>query len=206
MNPPHHARFVPSSRESATNTLASLDATNELWRGDETNIGRTTRPTVAHLFINNSVLTSKSKDWTTVLDPVSSMSALYRVCRRLMLNKATGSLLSRVPASTHQEIQSAVDAAQAAQQGWNDLGFFDRRDCLFRLAGALKEMAPAIVRPQSQQQGTSALIWIADWIAMDRQHASIAKWAKSLPRRIQRSSVALILSMLHAPLGLKSPV
>ncbi|KAB8235907.1 methylmalonate-semialdehyde dehydrogenase [Aspergillus alliaceus] len=85
------------------------------------------RPTVLHLFINNTRVMSKSKDWTSVLDP------------------ATQRLVSRVPGSTREEIQSAVDVAQAAQPEWAALGFQTRREHLLNLVDVLRKMTPAIV-------------------------------------------------------------
>ncbi|KAF7596840.1 hypothetical protein BBP40_012440, partial [Aspergillus hancockii] len=85
------------------------------------------RPTVTHLFINNKSVMSKSKDWTRVLDP------------------ATQRLVSRVPSSTHEEVQSAVDAAQAAQPEWAALGFQTRREHLLNLIDVLRKMSPDIV-------------------------------------------------------------
>lgn len=156
MDPSRRERVLPWSRDTATDTLPSLDTNTT---------SRPAHPTVAHLFINNTSVMSKSKDWTTVLDPVSRCgSCVYHVPTNV--GKAAQSLLSRVPASTHQEIQSAVDAAQAAQEEWNSLGFFDRRDYLFKFASVLKDMAPAIVRQQNQRPDTSDQMILADgpWI------------------------------------------
>ncbi|PKY02309.1 methylmalonate-semialdehyde dehydrogenase [Aspergillus campestris IBT 28561] len=85
------------------------------------------RPSVTQLFINNRHVMSKSKNWTSALDPT------------------TQRLLSRVPSSTHHEIQSAVDAADAAQPEWAAIGFQTRREYLLKLIDVLRDMSPMIV-------------------------------------------------------------
>ncbi|KAJ5664662.1 hypothetical protein N7462_011475, partial [Penicillium macrosclerotiorum] len=58
----------------------------------------------------------------------------------------TQCLLTRVPSCTHQEVQAAVSAAHVAQRGWEDLGFQTRREYLFKLIDALRELSPKIGR------------------------------------------------------------
>ncbi|PLB36134.1 Methylmalonate-semialdehyde dehydrogenase [Aspergillus candidus] len=86
-----------------------------------------TRPTVTHLFINNQRVMSKSKHWTSILDP------------------GTQRLLSRVPSSTHDEVQTAVHAAETAQDAWAARGFQSRREYLLDWIDVLREMTPDIV-------------------------------------------------------------
>lgn len=62
------------------------------------------------------------------------------------MEKGTQALVSKVPNCTHQEVQSAVSAAQAAQPDWEALGFQSRRDYLLKLIDVLREMSSEIVR------------------------------------------------------------
>ncbi|PWY83599.1 methylmalonate-semialdehyde dehydrogenase [Aspergillus heteromorphus CBS 117.55] len=92
-------------------------------------------PTITHLFINNTRVMSRSQNWTNVIDPV---------CQRL---------LCRVPGSTLQEVQRAVDAAEEAQPAWVALGFKTRREHLLRLVDVLRQMSPEIVTCLSREVG-----------------------------------------------------
>ncbi|KAL3478151.1 methylmalonate-semialdehyde dehydrogenase [Aspergillus californicus] len=87
----------------------------------------TAEPEVIHLFINNERILSRSKEWTSVLDPF------------------TQRVTCRVPCATHQEVQSAVTAAHTAQQGWNELGGKTRREYLLKLVEVMRDMTPAII-------------------------------------------------------------
>ncbi|KAJ6134452.1 hypothetical protein N7523_000774 [Penicillium sp. IBT 18751x] len=66
----------------------------------------------------------------------------------ILSEKGTQALISKVPNCTHQEVQSAVSAAHAAQPDWEALGFQSRRDYLLKLIDVLKEMSDEIVRVQ----------------------------------------------------------
>ncbi|GKZ20913.1 hypothetical protein AbraCBS73388_006546 [Aspergillus brasiliensis] len=92
-------------------------------------------PTITQLFINNAEVMSRSQNWTNVLDPVSQR------------------LLCRVPGSTLQEVQRAVEAAEDAQPGWAALGFQVRREHLLRLVDVLRQMSPEIVTCLSREVG-----------------------------------------------------
>ncbi|KAJ5117201.1 hypothetical protein N7448_004143 [Penicillium atrosanguineum] len=81
---------------------------------------------------------SRSKEWTRVLDP------------------GTQALISRVPNCTHQEVQSAVSAAQAAQPDWEALGFQSRRDYLLKLIDVLRGMSDEIIATLSREVGKTA--------------------------------------------------
>ncbi|OJJ96280.1 hypothetical protein ASPACDRAFT_1859529 [Aspergillus aculeatus ATCC 16872] len=134
------------SRRSSTRSSHVEDATprgesSELDNdGDDHDEGSETPvspapPTVTHLFINNEHVMSKSQSWSNVLDPVSQ------------------SLLCRVPGSTLQEVQSAVQAAQDAQPAWAALGFQVRRERLLKLVDVLRQMSPEIVTCLSREVG-----------------------------------------------------
>ncbi|GKZ38787.1 hypothetical protein AbraIFM66950_011251 [Aspergillus brasiliensis] len=94
-----------------------------------------TGPTITQLFIDNAEVMSRSQNWTNVLNPVSQR------------------LLCRVPGSTLQEVQRAVEAAEDAQPGWAALGFQVRREHLLRLVDVLRQMSPEIVTCLSREVG-----------------------------------------------------
>ncbi|OJJ31348.1 hypothetical protein ASPWEDRAFT_176428 [Aspergillus wentii DTO 134E9] len=127
--PPHRARFAPFHRSSANNannannaniSLSSDDAPIEIYEeidqlsrlDEDSNIASS--PAVIHLFINNKNIISTSRYWTDVLNP------------------ATQEALSKVPSCTHQEVQTAVQSASAAQDEWERLGFQSRREYLLK--------------------------------------------------------------------------
>lgn len=92
---PRRVRFAPFARgtpDAIDEILLSLEdhspqntvppiLTNLRWSDSPDSNGqnvsnladRLSRPPVAHLFINNKAEMSKSKDWTTVFDPVSKL-------------------------------------------------------------------------------------------------------------------------------------
>ncbi|KAL2821303.1 Aldehyde/histidinol dehydrogenase [Aspergillus cavernicola] len=96
----------PSSASNFTDPGSAPPESNEKERDRS--------PEVAHLFINNERIMSRSNELMSVFDPF------------------TQRLSSRVPCSTHREVQSAVNAAHAAQQGWDELGFQSRREYLLK--------------------------------------------------------------------------
>ncbi|RAK95638.1 methylmalonate-semialdehyde dehydrogenase [Aspergillus ibericus CBS 121593] len=121
-----------SSRSSHAGTVSrETDGSDR----DESSPRPQSAPTITHLFINNSRVMSRSQNWTNVLDPVSQR------------------LLCRVPGSTLQEVQKAVEAAQDAQPGWAGMGFQIRREHLLRLVDVLRQMSPEIVTCLSREVG-----------------------------------------------------
>ncbi|GES63230.1 methylmalonate-semialdehyde dehydrogenase [Aspergillus terreus] len=140
------------------------------------------RPTVTHLFVNNTHVMSRAKDWTSVLDPVSQ------------------SLLCRVPSSTLSEIQSAVAAAQDAHPEWASLGFQKRREYLLRLIDILREMSPAIVTCLSREVGKTLADADAEvFRGLDCIHAACSIGPEMAGMYL--GGDATLLQTLYEPLG-----
>ncbi|KAJ6020861.1 methylmalonate-semialdehyde dehydrogenase, partial [Penicillium herquei] len=132
--PPRRGRFTPFARTPRTPAIAIEDTMLPSFDNFPAYLIES-RAAVAHLFINNKTLMSKSKDWTSILDPV------------------TQALLCRVPCSTHQEVQSAVNSANAAQEDWEGIGFQARREYLLKLIDVLREMSPLIIASLCREVG-----------------------------------------------------
>ncbi|KAJ5709929.1 methylmalonate-semialdehyde dehydrogenase [Penicillium malachiteum] len=131
---------LASLSELENNPSLFLDLTNGSMYGSQSSSSPSStatqsRAAVAQLFINNKTVMSKSKDWTSILDPV------------------TQALLCRVPCSTHQEVQSAVNSANAAQEDWEGIGFQARREYLLKLIDVLRDMSPLIIASLCREVG-----------------------------------------------------
>ncbi|KAJ5902044.1 methylmalonate-semialdehyde dehydrogenase [Penicillium taxi] len=148
---------------AATTSLSELD---EILRVSEKE-QHTPLCTDAYLFINNVRVLSASKDWKDVLDP------------------ATQGLISRVPSCTHQEVQRAVNAAQEAQQGWENLGFQIRREYLLKLIDVLKGISTTI------------------FTVVKRYHISAEKWGRPSQMLNQKYFAVWTVSMQPVQSGQK---
>ncbi|VUC21052.1 unnamed protein product, partial [Clonostachys rosea] len=82
---------------------------------------------IAHNFINNALIQSKTRVWTKTFDP------------------ATQSFLTRVPESTVLEVQQAVAAAAVAQPHWAAIPFQHRRLKLLDLVHAIQQHHARII-------------------------------------------------------------
>ncbi|CAH0042612.1 unnamed protein product [Clonostachys rhizophaga] len=82
---------------------------------------------IAHNFINNALIQSKTRVWTKTYDP------------------STQSFLTRVPESTVLEVQQAVAAAAVAQPHWAAIPFQHRRLKLLDLVHAIQQHHARIV-------------------------------------------------------------
>ncbi|KAL5363829.1 Aldehyde/histidinol dehydrogenase [Aspergillus floccosus] len=165
------AKISPDEREESVETVTDED-TGEA----------DARPTVTHLFINNTRVMSRAKDWTSVLDPVSQ------------------GLLCRVPSSTLSEIQRAVAAAQDAHTEWASLGFQKRREYLLRLIDILREMSPAIVTCLSREVGKTLADADAEvFRGLDCIHAACSIGPEMAGMYL--GGDATLLQTLYEPLG-----
>jgi len=68
-------------------------------------------------------------------------------------NPATGQVIGKVPISTREEIQAAVEAAKAAFPDWRRTTPLARARCLFRLKELMEESFEEISRIQTQEHG-----------------------------------------------------
>jgi malonate-semialdehyde dehydrogenase (acetylating)/methylmalonate-semialdehyde dehydrogenase len=72
---------------------------------------------------------------------------------RDVVNPVTGKTIARVPISTKEEIDAAVEAAQAAFPDWRRTTPLARVRCLFRLKELLEENFEELSRIQTQEHG-----------------------------------------------------
>ena len=86
-------------------------------------------------YINGRWTDSKSDAWGEVVNP------------------ATGELLAEVPLNGGQDVQDAVEAAQAAFQTWKSTPPGDRIQVLFRLKNLLEEHFEEIARTLVMENG-----------------------------------------------------
>lgn len=70
-----------------------------------------------------------------------------------IVNPATGKLLARVPISTTEEVNAAVEAAKEAFWGWRTTTPLARVRCLFRLKELLEEHFEELSRVQTMEHG-----------------------------------------------------
>jgi len=70
-----------------------------------------------------------------------------------VVNPATGETIARVPISTKDEIDAAVEAAKEAFPDWRRTTPVARARCLFRLKELLEEHFEEVSRIQTQEHG-----------------------------------------------------
>jgi lactaldehyde dehydrogenase/glycolaldehyde dehydrogenase len=70
-----------------------------------------------------------------------------------VLNPATGALLAKVPASSAEQVDSALTAARAAQKSWARKPANERAGYLRRIAAKLRENVPHLARTITLEQG-----------------------------------------------------
>lgn len=110
------SRFHTTPSPRATNPPASLpdlslrkaQSVNNKWRGTSTN-GSSTKN-----YVGGEFLESSTDSWVDVHDP------------------ATQFVLSRVPETTADEFQQAVEAAEKAQPEWSEMSLLGRQQVMFR--------------------------------------------------------------------------
>lgn len=72
---------------------------------------------------------------------------------RDVVNPATCQTIARVPISTKEEIDAAVEAAKAAFPDWRRTTPVARSRCLFRLKQLMEEHFEEVSRVQTQEHG-----------------------------------------------------
>ena len=70
-----------------------------------------------------------------------------------VINPATGAVLSKVPASTAEDVDRALAAARAAQKDWARKPANDRAGYLRRIAARLRENVSHLARTITLEQG-----------------------------------------------------
>lgn len=99
-------------------------------------------------------------------------------------NPATGALLSRVPASTANDVDRALAAARAAQQDWSAKPAIERAGYLRRIASKLRENVAHLARTITLEQGKiSALAEVEVNFTADYLDY-MAEWARRIEGEI----------------------
>lgn len=92
-------------------------------------------PYLTPSFINNEFIKSETKTWYDVHDP------------------ATNKVILRVPQSTAEELEEAVESAQAAFEVWKDYSVIKRQGIAFKFVELLKENMDRIAGIIVSEQG-----------------------------------------------------
>ena len=86
-------------------------------------------------FIDNEFRKSQAHVWADLKDP------------------ATGHLVTRVPLSTDDELEAAVESAQRAFETWKDLGILRRQQIMFRFVSLIREHWDRLAANITLEQG-----------------------------------------------------
>ena len=70
-----------------------------------------------------------------------------------LVNPATGEVYASAPASTEEDVDRAMKAADAAFETWGDTTPAERQKALLKIADALEARADEFVRVESQKTG-----------------------------------------------------
>lgn len=95
-----------------------------------------------------------------------------------VINPATEALLSHIPEGTRQDVRFAIDAAEAAQPGWEALPAVERGIWLHKIASAIRECEPeltaTLVAEGGKTQGLAKteVLFTADYLDY------MAEWAR----------------------------
>ncbi|MEM6159287.1 aldehyde dehydrogenase [Erwinia sp. P6884] len=121
------------------------------------------------LYINGQFVENRSDRWIEVINP------------------ATGALLSRIPEGDREDADRAIDAADAAQAGWEALPAVERGQWLHKIAAEIRrrepEIAAAIVAEggKTQQLAQTEVLFTADYLDY------MAEWARRYEGEILQS-------------------
>uniref|UniRef100_A0A4D5RA25 Probable methylmalonate-semialdehyde/malonate-semialdehyde dehydrogenase [acylating], mitochondrial n=1 Tax=Scolopendra viridis TaxID=118503 RepID=A0A4D5RA25_SCOVI len=91
------------------------------------------------LFINGKFIESKTKDWIDVYNP------------------ATNELVTKVPKSTEQEMQSAVSAAKEAFKTWSQTSVLSRQQIMFKYQQLIKDNMKHLAKMITTEQGKTLI-------------------------------------------------
>lgn len=92
-------------------------------------------PTDTKYFIDNKLLESKTAEWIDLYDP------------------ATNNLVTRVPQSTNDELQAAVDSAAKAFPKWKATSLLARQQVMFRFTNLIRENWDKLAASITLEQG-----------------------------------------------------
>ncbi|XP_046635966.1 probable methylmalonate-semialdehyde dehydrogenase [acylating], mitochondrial [Daphnia pulicaria] len=88
------------------------------------------------LFINNKMVESKTNEWIDLCDP------------------ATNEVITKVPKSTREEMENAVESAKAAYKTWSKTSILTRQQVMLRyqhiIRNSMKELAKSITSEQGK--------------------------------------------------------
>ena len=86
-------------------------------------------------FLDNAFVPSAASQWINLRDP------------------ATNQLVTRVPESTDEELQQAVDSAERAFPAWKATSLLQKQQMMFRLAGLVRENMDRLAASITLEQG-----------------------------------------------------
>ncbi|XP_031561560.1 probable methylmalonate-semialdehyde dehydrogenase [acylating], mitochondrial [Actinia tenebrosa] len=92
-------------------------------------------PATTKLFINGKFMESKTSKWIDLHNP------------------ATNEVITRVPESTPEEMQAAVDAAAAAFPAWSETSILARQQIMFKFQQLIKENMKELAHNITLEQG-----------------------------------------------------
>nr|WP_024968115.1 aldehyde dehydrogenase [Pantoea sp. IMH] len=120
-------------------------------------------------YINGQFVENRSDRWIEVINP------------------ATGALLSRIPEGEREDAGRAVDAAEAAQPGWEALPAVERGQWLHKIATEIRRREPEIAATivaeggKTQQLAQTEVLFTADYLDY------MAEWARRYEGEILQS-------------------
>lgn len=94
-----------------------------------------TSPANTPNFLNNKFVESKASTWIDLHDP------------------ATNNLVTRVPQSTNEELQAAVESAKQAFPAWRATSLLHRQQLMFRFVGLIRENWDRLAASITLEQG-----------------------------------------------------
>ena len=93
------------------------------------------QPVDTHNFLDNKFVPSKTSQWIDLHDP------------------ATNNLVTRVPQSTSEELQAAVESAQKAFPGWRNTSIMTRQQAMFKLTALVRDNMDRLAASITLEQG-----------------------------------------------------
>ncbi|TMS32170.1 hypothetical protein L596_000049 [Steinernema carpocapsae] len=87
------------------------------------------------LWIDNKPVESKTDKWVDLTNP------------------ATNEIISRVPISTHEEMQAAVDSCKRAYQTWKNTSILTRQQTMFKLQSLIRRDMKKLAENITMEQG-----------------------------------------------------
>lgn len=105
---------------------------------------------------------------------------------RAVVDPATGSVIGQLPEATSQDVQRALDAAQAAFAGWRKTAPLARAAILVRAAALLRERSAAIARTITLELGKP----LAESLVEVDRLAGVFEWHAAEGQRVYGRMVA----------------